>query len=160
MKHSIIIPVAFMAASLSSPVLGHQFDSQHLYGGVGLTFNTAGPGNATGVQVFGGYDLNVTINDDIATAVEVGYMDSGDFDGLVGGSIDGAQGIWAALVAETPVNQKIDARVRVGLDFGDDDGLLVGAGLGYHFSQQAELRLDYVVRDHINGLQFNVLFHL
>ncbi len=142
--------------ALSSQISAHEFDSGNAYGGVGLTFNTAGGLNATGFQLFGGYDLNVKINDDISTAVEVGYMDSGSFGGF-GGSADG---LWTALVASTEINRKMDAFMRVGLDFGDDDGVLVGAGMGYHFTPKAELRVEYVIRDNINGMQFNAVFHL
>lgn len=154
------LAAVLLLAGIASPAMAHQFDTSNAYGGVGLTFNTVGTGNATGFQLFGGYDLNVRINDDIATAVEVGYMDSGDFSFFGGGSGNSAEGIWAAIVPSVEINQKMDAFTRVGLDFGDDDGVLVGAGMGYHFNKQAELRVEYVVRDNINGLQFNAVFHL
>lgn len=160
MKHYKTLFAGLLVMAQNSAVFAHQFDSNNLYGGAGLAFNSIGAGNATGFQLFAGYDLNVTINDDIHTAVEIGYMDSGDFSAFGGGNTNGAQGVWTAVVADTPINQKLDARMRIGLDFGDDDGVLVGAGFGYHFTQQTEMRIDYVVRDSINGLQFNLLFHL
>jgi hypothetical protein len=149
-----------LLAGISGQVTAHEFDTGNAYGGVGLTFNTIGTGNATGFQVFGGYDLNVKINGDISTAVEVGYMDSGNFNAFGAGSFGGAEGIWVALVPSVEINNKMDAFTRVGIDLGDDDGLLVGAGMGYHFNKNAELRVEYVVRDNINGMQFNAVFHL
>ncbi len=155
----VLLPLA-LAGALSLPAYGHEFNAGNAYGGVGLTFNTVGGGNATGFQLFGGYDLHVKINGDISTAVEVGYMDSGNFNTFGGGSFGGAEGIWAALVNSVEINRKMDAFTRIGIDLGDDDGVMVGAGMGYHFSPKSELRVEYVVRDHINGLQFNAVFHL
>ncbi len=154
-----IVPLA-LAAMLALPVQAHEFNAGNAYGGIGLTFNSVGTGNATGFQLLGGYDLNLTINGDISTAIEVGYMDSGNFNTFGGGSFGGAEGIWLALVNSVEINRKMDAFTRVGIDLGDDDGFMVGAGMGYHFNRQTELRVEYVVRDHINGLQFNAVFHL
>ena len=154
-----LIP-AMLAALSASGAAAHEFNTGNLYAGAGLTFNTVGSGNATGFQLFGGYDLNVRINGDISTAVEVGYMDSGNFNAFGGGSFGGAEGIWAALVNSVEINPKMDAFTRIGIDLGDDDGVMVGAGMGYHFNNRAALRVEYVVRDNINGLQFNAVFHM
>jgi hypothetical protein len=37
---------------------------------------------------------------------------------------------------------------------------MFGAGLGFKATQQLELRGEYVVRDHINSLQANLVFHI
>ena len=131
------------------------------YFGGGATFNSvANAGNSTGLQVFAGYDLDVLINNDIRMAFEVGYMDTGDFDLFGGGRIKGADGVWVAAPFRFAISNKAEALMRVGVDFGDDDGALVGAGFGYNFNRQVSLRSEYVVRDNVNSLQFNLLFRL
>ena len=48
---------------------------------------------------------------------------------------------------------------RAGYDFGDDDGFIVGVGAGYILNKNLKLRLEYVARDHVDSLQFNVVFY-
>ena len=47
---------------------------------------------------------------------------------------------------------------RVGFDFGDDDGVLLGTGLQYKFTTKVAMRMEYVARQNVNSLQANVLF--
>jgi len=134
-------------------------DAKRIYVGGGLGFNNLpGAGSSRGFQFFGGYDFNFKINDDISTALEIGYMDSGDFDKFNGGSISSATGLWAAAVESVPLSNKTDMLVRFGYDFGDDDGFLIGAGMQYKFTTKVAMRMEYVTRENVNGLQANVLF--
>lgn len=156
-------PVLFIV--LCGLLIGNSYaepiKKDRLYFGGGITFNSIGSaGNSTGLQALAGYDLNILINDDIRMALEIGYMDTGDFDVFGGGRVKGAEGIWVAAPFKVALTSKMDALLRVGVDFGDDDGALVGAGLGYNFNNKVALRTEYVMRDNINGLQFNVLFRL
>jgi hypothetical protein len=48
---------------------------------------------------------------------------------------------------------------RTGYDFGDDDGFLFGVGAGYIVNKNLKLRLEFVARDNVDSLQFNVLFY-
>ena len=135
-------------------------DANRVYLGGGLGANSLpGAGSARGFQFFAGYDFNVKINEDISTALEIGYMDSGDFDRIdFRGNFGDATGIWAAVVESAPLSNKTDMLVRLGYDFGDDDGFILGAGMQYKFDTKSALRMEYVAREHINGLQVNVLF--
>ena len=135
-------------------------DTKRIYLGGGLGANSLpGVGSARGFQFFAGYDFDFKINEDISTAVEIGYMDSGDFDRInSSGNFGDATGIWAAAVESVALSSKTNMLVRLGYDFGDDDGFILGTGLEYMFDTKSALRMEYVARDHINGLQVNVLF--
>ena len=144
-----------LATFLTTTAQAQGFNSDNLYGGAGLTFNSLGFGNSTGFQIFAGYELDVRINGDIDAAIEVGFMDTGDDDGFPD---DGVDGLWVNFVNGVQVNNKLKAYTRLGIDFGDDDGIMVGAGMGYDFNDTTAFRVEYVSRDNINGMQFNVLF--
>ena len=135
---------------------------QNIYFGGGIGFNSLpGYGSAVGAQLLAGYQFDFRINGDISTAVELGVMDSGDFDRYNGpGSVDGASGLWINLVESASINSKFDMLVRAGLDVGDDDGFMAGGGIGYKFNDRASWRTEYVVRDHIDSFQFNFIFRL
>ena len=49
--------------------------------------------------------------------------------------------------------------VRLGYDFGDDDGFLLGTGMQYKFTTKVAMRMEYIARQNVSGLQANVLFH-
>lgn len=156
---SIVILSSLVLAS-AVQAEGQGIDTKNLYFGGGFGFNNVpGYGSARGFQFFGGYELNGKINEDITTSVELGYMDSGNFDSYNGfGKGDDAKGLWAAAVESVPLSSKTDMLVRLGYDFGDDDGLLMGTGLQYKFNTKAAFRMEYVARENVNGLQANVLF--
>jgi hypothetical protein len=151
---------AVLLAASSAVTYAEAYNRDNLYFGAGLNFNSFGLGNSTGIQVLGGYRFNAKINNDISSAVEIGFMDTGDFDNAGFSNNNGAQGVWVTMVESVPVNDRIEALVRVGADFGDDDGLMVGAGMGYSFNSKTSLRTEYVVRDNIDSFQFNVLFRI
>ncbi len=138
---------------------GIHLDTKRFYAGGGLAFNTlAGAGSATGLQFFGGYTLPGKLNGDISTALEIGYMDTGKFQQYNSSATTKpkATGLWVSTVEMVPLTNKTYMQARLGYDFGDDNGFLVGAGLAYRFNTRTTLKTEYVVRDHINGLQFNV----
>ena len=146
-------------ASLSFTAQAEGIDAKRLYVGGGLSFNSLpGVGSSRGFQFFGGYEFDFKINEDISTALEVGYMDTGTFDRYsFSGRSGDATGVWAAAVETVPVSNKVDMMARLGYDFGDDDGLLLGAGMQYKFNTKSALRMEYVAREHVTGLQVNVL---
>ena len=135
-------------------------DAKQLYVGGGLGFNSLpGAGSATGFQIMGGYEFKTKLNEDITSALEIGYMDTGNFDHISNtGKFGDVNGVWIAMLESVPLSRKTDMLVRLGYDFGDDDGLLLGTGLQYKFTTKIAMRMEYVARQHVNALQANVLF--
>ena len=154
-----LIALLSLGAVVSVEAQAEGLDAKRFYAGGGLGFNNApGFGSARGFQFFAGYDFNFKLNEDISTAVEIGYMDSGNFKQFNGVSASDATGFWASAVESVPLSSKTDMLVRLGYDFGDDDGLLLGAGMQYKFDTRVAFRMEYVARENVNGLQANLLF--
>ncbi len=135
-------------------------DAKRVYLGGGLGFNSLpGYGSSRGFQFFAGYDFNFKLNEDISSALEIGYMGSGDFDQYQGpSSNEDVKGLWMAMVESVPLSSKTDMLGRLGYDFGDDDGFLLGAGMQYKFNTKLAVRMEYIARQNVNSLQANVLF--
>lgn len=136
-----------------------------VYGGAGLSNNSvSGADSAMGYQFFLGYDLKGVKLGKGSVAVEAGYMNSGEFDvtvcypfiGCVTGSAGEAKGLWGTGVVSLPVANQLDFIGRLGLDIGDDDGVMFGVGLGYALDKKMQLRGEYVIRDTIDSLQANL----
>ena len=139
-------------------------DTKDFYLGGGLGLNSLSGielDDGLGFQVFAGYVLPVKMSD-AALSVEVGYMDSGNVDVNRGGrGFDAkAKGVWSTAVISFPLKDKFSVLARAGLDFGDDDGFMFGGGMGYQVNQKLEMRGEYVVRDNIDSLQFNVVIRM
>jgi hypothetical protein len=167
MKKSMFVMLG-LAAALAMPTAqaANGIDPSSVYFGGGLSRNSlSGFEDATGWQIFGGMDFAKAAP--FIFGAEVGYMDSGNFGGSTfcafGLCIKGpdvkATGLWATGVAKMPINNQLNLIGRLGLDFGDDDGLMVGIGAGYKVNKQLELRGEYVDRQNIGSLQFNVAFY-
>lgn len=143
------------------------FNAEDIYVGGGLSSNSAsGLDSAMGFQIFAGVPLNVDLGS-VNSAVEVGYMDSGKMEACVNvpffGNVcggDNATGIWANYVATMPLSGQLYGVGRLGLDFGDDDGLMYGIGVGHGIDDKLDVRGEYVARDNINSLQLNVVYRL
>jgi len=146
-------------ATLSFTAHAEGIDAKRIYIGGGLSFNSLpGAGSARGFQFFGGYEFDFKLNEDISTSLEVGYMDTGTFDRINNSTNSGdATGVWAAAVETVPVSSKVDVMARLGYDFGDDDGLLLGTGVQYKFNTKSAIRMEYIAREHVTGLQANIL---
>jgi len=161
----------------SQPVMAFEFDQENVYGGAGLSSNGmdvtgADVSRAIGWQIFAGYDLeDVELADDLSTAIEVGYMTSGDFEyttastTILGVTVPGTtvklgsvDGLWATGVFTYPVADQVEVLGRIGLDFGDDDGLMYGFGGSYQLNDQIDVRAEYVLRDNTNSLQLNAVY--
>ncbi len=146
------------AAQVDAPAT--ELNLKGFYAGGGLGSNSLpGFGSARGFQFFGGYNFNFVLNDDIHSALEIGYMDSGKFDNLLTGTGNNkaVKGLWVAMVESVPLTSKVDMLARLGYDFGDDDGFILGAGMQYKFDTRIAMRMEYVTREYVNGLQVNVL---
>jgi hypothetical protein len=166
MKRGVILSLLmlFSPSALLAQGSSVTIQTSNFYVGGGLGFNAYGGGRSTGIQFFGGYEFDFRLNGDISTAIELGYMETGKFDykdlnnGATSGTNQEADGVWLNVVETFPIGNKVDGIVRLGLDFGDDDGLMAGTGLAYNFNRQWSLRTEYVVREAVNSLQFNLLF--
>ncbi len=146
------------AAQKSGPLL----DRGKFSIGAGVGFNeidlppwVLADNDETGFQVFGAYRLtNVNVMQGVGSAIEFGYMDYGfDWPGVDGGA-------WATFNVDGPLSSSVSWLARAGFDFGDDDGLMLGAGLGIPMNNRTSIRFEYVVRDNIDSLQLNLLFKL
>jgi hypothetical protein len=149
MNKKLCTAMAILALSgLSTQALAQEGD---IYGGIGVSSNDIGGpvSSSTGWQIFGGYVLHRV--DDWKFAIEAGYMDTGNFNGA--GS---ASGIWSTGVASLHFHPSWHFIGRLGLDFGDDDGLMAGIGIG-HSIGDVGLRLEVVSRDNVDSVQFNAL---
>lgn len=178
MKRIIVVALAlvFCFAVGTASAEGLNIDMTKVYAGGGLAISTMDDAtgdmsSATGYQIFGGYELPYTLGP-AKTAVEVGYMNQGEYEyttpsysffgTTVGGTkvkIDGPAGLWATAVALYPVAPQINIIGRLGLDFGDDDGLIIGVGAGYEVNKQIQVRAEYVKRANTTSMELNAAYH-
>ena len=139
------------------------------YIGAGMGINSAANFDETaGYQIFAGYCLDFRFKSPKSrTSVEVGYMDSGDFEG----QYDQFEGnpnrsnivpvnqsyssLWLAGVAEYKFDNKMHVMGRVGFDAGDQTGVMFGGGAGYNITKYAQIRAEYVIHDEIDSFQLN-----
>jgi Outer membrane protein beta-barrel domain len=140
----VVVLVAMGSASVAS---AQGFDQRRLFFGAGLSANSVdgADNHATGFQFFGGYNFG-EFAPKFHIDAELGYMDS-------------AKGLWATGVARYMVTPQFELIARLGYDFGDDDGLMAGIGAGYVVNPHLKLRAEYVVRDNIDSIQFNLVFY-
>ena len=123
--------------------------------GVGISDNEVSSPDEddTGFQFFAAYDLTqVNLMEGVNSSVEFGFMDFG-FD-------EDDTGIWASYVVDGTISGGLGWLAQAGLDIGDDSGLLFGAGLKVRLNNKSDLRFEYVMRDEVDSLQINFLYHL
>jgi hypothetical protein len=163
MKPLRVMALALAAMVFSSAAAAQGFDLKRLFFGGGVSLNSAsGADDGTGFQIFGGYNFP-RIAPNLYVDVEAGYMDTGNLDlrACGPGPCDAkANGPWTTGVIRYLVTPKVELIGRAGYDFGDDDGPMVGIGVGFIVSPQLKLRAEYVARDNVDSLQFNVVFYL
>ena len=150
----LIIAVSLFSGTAAAHCLTNKY-----YAGAGLTFNSLDNyDDANGLQVFGGYCLGfIKQNAPVRSALELGFMDSGDFKRDTPPRSVSAEGLWFNLVGEYLVDRRVHLLGRLGFDTGDDDGIMAGFGLGFNLSKRAQLRAEYVVLDNINATKINLL---
>jgi opacity protein-like surface antigen len=161
-KMSRMVVVLLFAMGFASVAEAQGFDERRLFFGAGLSSNSVSgsDNNPTGFQLFGGYNF-AEIAPKFQVDAEVGYMDSGKFKKNAFGftAEDSAKGLWATGVGRYMVTPQVELIARLGYDFGDDDGFMAGLGAGYIVNPHLKLRLEYVARDNIDSIQFNVVFY-
>lgn len=161
----IKLAAALSAALLASAASAEQatIDSSKLRLGGSISQNVVdspfggGSYDAMGFSVFAGYELPNDMNQ-VTTSVEVGYSKTDDF---FSGTNSDISGLWIAGVAEKDlpeISPKLFALARFGLDLGDDDGLLMGAGAGLHLSSKLDARAEYINKDASSVYQASVIF--
>jgi len=166
MKRVALLSVLMLFSSATMAAEGGSitFQASSFYIGGGLGFNSHAGGRSTGFQILGGYEFSGRLNGDILSALELGYMDTGKFEtknlnnGATTTSNQEAKGVWLNYVGSYPMGNRVEGLWRLGIDFGDDDGLMAGAGMGYNFNRHWSLRSEYVVREAVNSFQFNLLY--
>jgi len=157
----ILAPLCFCSLSHAEG-----FNFEPLYIGGGISSNRLdGFDNATGYQLFAGYNFEYMLGP-VTTSVEAGYMDSGDFDldlttpGFTfSPPSDNATGAWLSANFGFPVNESFELLGRIGYDFGNDDGALLGVGVEYQASKKMGIRGEYITRREINSLQVNFVYY-
>lgn len=162
-----LVTVAILTSVVSMPAMAAEQGRKPLLNrgsfsiGAGIANNEidlpnflGGDQDETGFQFFGAYRLDqVNLMEGVNTSIEAGYMDYG-FDGGNSG------GVWATGVVDGAISGNLGWLGRLGLDFGDDDGFMLGAGLSLDVGSKAELRGEYVIRDNIDSLQLNLVYRL
>jgi opacity protein-like surface antigen len=168
------IAIAAFSLLTAVPAMAEElkFDTSKAYVGGGLGYNDldiSGTDSALGFQFFGGYSFGDILSKKVDLAVEAGYMTSGDFEFDSYELSDdftirktkaevSADGIWANAVVSYPLQNNIALIGRIGLDFGDDDGVMFGGGAEFKLAGALAIRAEYVIRDTINSLQGNVVY--
>jgi len=161
-----------------------KFEPEKMYFSLGATVSKLdedGFSSASGYQISAGYDLPFKLADAVHTAVEVGYMNSGKFDAkptLVGTSIvtpeseeldsfrvSGVASLsFADLTKMAGVSvsdpSSFELFARLGYDFGDDDGIIYGAGVEYEFSEAFSINGEIVVGSEVNTGILNLTYHM
>jgi len=147
------------------------FDKSKAYGGGGLSFNSpdvSGFDSAIGFQFFGGYDFEdiFSLGEGIGFSVEVGYMNSGKFENpdtcrrfnFCSSFERSRDGLWASSVVDYSINSQVKVLGRLGLDIGDDSGIIFGVGGEYQINDRISARGEYVIRPNYKSLQGNVIY--
>lgn len=149
--------IALVGMALSSVAVAQGLDTSKLFFGAGLSSNeVSGSDSAVGGQIFGGYGFG-QVSPNVYVDAEVGYMDTGDME-RSGKPDRKDNGLWATGVGRLMLTPSVELIGRLGLDFGDDDGLMAGLGVGFLLTKNLKLRLEYVQRDSVDSLQFNFVF--
>ena len=156
-----ICAIAFSSVALAEPKI--TIDTKKLYAGAGFNYNRidtsslgSSDGDATGVQVFTGYEMGNRNGFDIAA--ELGVIQSGE---LYEGSNEDADGFWASALANKglpEIDSRLSAIARIGYGIGGDDGLFMGFGAQFKIHPQAFVRGEYLNKDLSQSFQVNAAY--
>ncbi len=163
-KTIIISAFLVYAGSLNAHCMKNKY-----YAGAGMGINsTQNFSDTAGYQLFAGYCLDFRFKSPRSrTSLEVGYMNSGEFEGqfdtLAGNPNrsnvvtvnESYSSVWLAGLAEYKFDNKMHIMGRAGLDVGDQTGLLFGGGAGYNITKFAQIRAEYVIHDEVDSFQLN-----
>jgi hypothetical protein len=152
-----VLLIGFVTMALSPLAAAQGFDAGKLFFGGGMSSNdTSSSDSAVGWQIFGGYGFGeVTRN--VLFDAEVGYLDTGSMK-RPGMTDFSAKGLWATGVGRFLLTPSVELLGRLGLDFGDEDGLIAGIGVGLNLTKNFKLRFEFVQRDNVDSVQFNLVY--
>ena len=141
--------------SVAAPVMAEE-GSPYIGGGISSN-SISGWDSAAGFQVFGGYNFGEIFGaENLDFLGEVGYMRTNDLDRSNAWARSRSfSGLWATGGVAYHLNPQWSFLGRAGLDFGDDDGLMIGGGVAFHVDRNFELRGELVERDNITSFQIN-----
>lgn len=144
--------VAVMAILWSLEVMAEQGDGwDQLYYGGGLATNSVEHGTGkTALQLFAGLPVVAECSPQRCLAVEVGYQDTSEIE---------ADALWGAAVGSWQVAPYVELVGRLGAALGDYSSLLVGVGVGYAIEKHMTVRLEFVARNGVESLQFNLAYY-
>jgi opacity protein-like surface antigen len=140
------------------------------YVGAGMGINSTQDftSSTAGYQIFAGYCLDFNFKSPRSkTSVEVGYMDSGEFEkdqdifannpnrSSIVEVNKSYSSVWLAGLAEYKFDNKMHIMGRLGLDVGDQTGVLFGGGVGYNVTKYAQIRAEYILHDEVDSFQLN-----
>lgn len=146
---SIVAVVAMLWSAVLAAEQG--VDWRQLYYGGGLATNSVeNAAGKTALQAFAGYPLPAECGPQRCLAVEVGYQDTSDIK---------ADALWGAAVASWQVAPYVELVGRLGAALGDYSSLLAGAGVGYAIEKHMTVRLEFVARNGVNSVQFNLVYY-
>lgn len=165
------LSITLITMFVSSPAYSHCDHGKYYVGG-GVGLNSESENNseeAKGYQFLGGYCLPYKLSKvKSTTSIELGYMSSGNFDSQstkfnnnprkatqTRSQRRSYEGVWVAGVAEYKFESKLNFMARLGYDIGDDNGFLVGWGVGYNVNRRAQVRAEYITRNDVDSVQFN-----
>jgi hypothetical protein len=136
-------------------------DARDVYYGAGLAASTLSNTDwGVGAQVFAGYTTGFAVGR-MALDAELGYLNTGDmdYDQPLGARVGTrVMGPWLSALARLEIARGWELLARVGGDFGDDGGLLLGVGGAYIVQDDVSLRLEYVMRENVDSVQLNVVY--
>ncbi|HEY7743743.1 MAG TPA: outer membrane beta-barrel protein [Burkholderiales bacterium] len=152
-----VLVFGIFGLAMSQPAAAQAIDTSKFFFGGGLSSNEISSyDSAVGWQFFGGYSFGEVFRNVVFDA-EVGYMDSGDMK-RAGAPDFSASGLWATGVGRFILTPSIELLARAGLDFGDDDGFMAGIGVGFNLTKSFKLRLEFVQRENVDSIQFNLVY--
>lgn len=158
---AFVILGAGMATSASAQNL--EFDPDNFYAGGGIGINSvSGFDDAIGPNLFAGYNMGEIFGvEKLDLMIEAGYMDSGEFESsnFLGQTVTSeASGLWTTGVVRYNLNDMWSFFGRLGMDLGDDDGVMIGGGAEFHLSEPFAIRGELVERDNISSIQANFVW--
>lgn len=164
MKKLVILSL-FAALFITQTANAH-CTKKKFYAGGGLLLNSvSGYDSSAGFQMMAGYCLNLKLGDPrVKASAELGYMNSGDFErthqrgnGTIATQSVSYDGLWLSAVGEYKFTPRYHMLGRLGLDAGDDNGILVGAGAAMNLTSFAQVRGEYIIRDNVSSVQINFI---
>lgn len=155
------ISAVFVFVAIVQPASAVQridFGPEHWYVGGGLNHNSLDNfDNAYGIQAFAGLDLPYKPHRQITTHVEMGVITTEDFENA--NRTTDHTGVWTTGLTKVHITPRFRGLARLGVDFGDDDGLMAGFGGELEVRNNWFARGEFVARDSINSIQANLVYH-